>query len=617
MNNLKLKRNIILPLLLILISAIIGFLFVFNGNVSTAKAEETVETHGYFSRYTAEDVLLDDKAILDGSNLNVSIPANGKAVFKRNLEISAAEFSFVMPTDVDSFSVTFTTKNEDVNAEDNNDVIEFRKVSTGYEVFVNDVTTGTTITGTDCTFSTSSDAIIVDSVPVTAFVGSNKNDGLSAKVTLSSSQDLTLSIKSIDQNTNAGSNEFKQTFNLVNGEIQTTAYPVVKIADGLVKFEAGKAIFRWAEKTNVKYTVYSVTPNTVNSSSVKMIGDLTDADKLIYEGNSVRFTEKNSTVSVALVNASDNTKRYNEYSVSVVEDDGVAPVFTADATAISNFVTKLQASTKQKYQTENGEIEASVRLGSGQYLTLPSMSAFVADEQIGYDSLDYTVYYRTDSVSSWQTTSNYKIPLGSADTYTFFVLFSDGVNKMEKDDVLDEDGNVINDEYVFSFEVLDNAPMQVESTTQEKAYKDVRLTLKDFKITAVDYTVEYRLYYSETNSTDESAWTKIETLSDVNKDDDNYEYFADVNYDGKLTFTPDKFGYYKVECAVYSNNYTTRSVTASAVVEVLDAPKVVEPDNEWLENNVLSIVFLGVGAVAFIAILVLLFIKPKDQVSKK
>jgi hypothetical protein len=38
-------------------------------------------------------------------------------------------------------------------------------------------------------------------------------------------------------------------------------------------------------------------------------------------------------------------------------------------------------------------------------------------------------------------------------------------------------------------------------------------------------------------------------------------------------------------------------------------------DTKWVENNVWSIVFLGVGGLCLIAIVVLLFVKPKDKLA--
>ena len=95
------------------------------------------------------------------------------------------------------------------------------------------------------------------------------------------------------------------------------------------------------------------------------------------------------------------------------------------------------------------------------------------------------------------------------------------------------------------------------------------------------------------------------------KDGFNYDDIQGFAYDGQLTFTPTKMGYYKILCTVTSNN-TAKSVQESSIIEVNEKPSVVEPDDGWWGRNVWSVVFLSVGTLALIGIIVLLFIKPKD-----
>ena len=87
------------------------------------------------------------------------------------------------------------------------------------------------------------------------------------------------------------------------------------------------------------------------------------------------------------------------------------------------------------------------------------------------------------------------------------------------------------------------------------------------------------------------------------------------NTDGKYTFTPVKVGAYKIKCEVSSGTSSSaRYAEGETVISVAEEPSVVKPDNHWFRNNVWSIVFLSVGTLSLIGIIILLFIKPKEEV---
>jgi nucleoside recognition membrane protein YjiH len=75
-------------------------------------------------------------------------------------------------------------------------------------------------------------------------------------------------------------------------------------------------------------------------------------------------------------------------------------------------------------------------------------------------------------------------------------------------------------------------------------------------------------------------------------------------------------GYYKLVCEVNSSN-SERSISDSVIIQVKEEPKVVKPDSKWLQNNVWSVVFWSIGSVCLVAIIVLLCIKPKTDVSEE
>ena len=87
---------------------------------------------------------------------------------------------------------------------------------------------------------------------------------------------------------------------------------------------------------------------------------------------------------------------------------------------------------------------------------------------------------------------------------------------------------------------------------------------------------------------------------------------AEINYNGRLNFTPHALGYYKIEVtAVKALDGLTS--TSSTLIEVKERNKTVTPPSDWLENNVWTVVFLSIGTLCLIGIIVLLCVKPKEE----
>jgi hypothetical protein len=185
--------------------------------------------------------------------------------------------------------------------------------------------------------------------------------------------------------------------------------------------------------------------------------------------------------------------------------------------------------------------------------------------------------------------------------------------------------------YVFSFEIQDNAPINITAVNQINGYVGTRYTVSKFNVSATGYTPTYELYYNA-DATKlpvadwEQTWIKIPVATEISENDvlpqeltDNgftYEDIQNINYDGQLSFTPDRTGKYVVKCTV-SSNASVRSATATASVEVKDAPTIVKPVNTWLKDNVWSVVFLSAGTVCLIIVIILLFVQPKEKIEEE
>ena len=57
--------------------------------------------------------------------------------------------------------------------------------------------------------------------------------------------------------------------------------------------------------------------------------------------------------------------------------------------------------------------------------------------------------------------------------------------------------------------------------------------------------------------------------------------------------------------------------TASQVVNVRSEADVIPGDTYWLQENLTSVIFLGIGVLCLIGIVIVLLIKPKDKNDKK
>ncbi len=438
-------------------------------------------------------------------------------------------------------------------------------------------------------------------------------------ITVECSADCTLKINSIDQKASDVSGAFKQTFVTENDVIKTRAFPRAELSKGIVHFNGDKVVMAQGAEIPLSVTAYSIV-DTFDATTMALV---VNSGSVKQNEKTISFNQM-GTAQFSFVDGTDNAKVYEIYDVDVVDfkqETGETPKYVGDADAINSFTeTFTEKLWKNK---EKGEY---VAIGSGQYLELPSLQSLVADDWTNYENMSYTVYYKTPTTSS--TTTSNKIPLESAGDYLFYVLFKDkNGNEMKTEDFIKTDADdadkveINNDagkygKYVFTFSILDNSPFQIKSVTQAKGYIGVSYSAADFSITATSYTSQYKLYYSETD-TETSVWKEIPKASSVKEGDTidgfTYDEVQKIAYNGTLNFTPQKAGYYKLECVITSRN-SEKTETAQSTVTVTEKPTVVKPDSNWLQNNVWSVVFLSVGTVCLIAIIVLLCIKPKDKV---
>ena len=168
--------------------------------------------------------------------------------------------------------------------------------------------------------------------------------------------------------------------------------------------------------------------------------------------------------------------------------------------------------------------------------------------------------------------------------------------------------------YVFEFEIFDNAELSALAREQGTAYVGIKYTATNFKVVASDNTKTYKLYYSTTGT--DGSWNEVVKASVATDEDESYngisyEDVKAINFTGDITFTPHAEGFYRLDCIVNSSS-STRWIAAEAVIEA-KTPTTVGTAQFASNANVPQIIFLAVGGVCFAGIIALFFVKPKNK----
>ncbi len=458
-------------------------------------------------------------------------------------------------------------------------------------------------------------------------------------------------LKSVNQM--AGDNNYEQSLALVNNALTPATKSRVylnesfylKDADGKDEqdnyYENGTYIAKkkaYNETYSISFKVCSVLGdsatlclvNPENEYDVILESSTTVPDKIRFNQTS----DNKSKFGVGKKNTNGDVVIYEEFEVDLVSydfKDDKAPEYVYDEVAYKSFKNALE----KAYTTKN-ESGATTSVALGTRFYIPSMKDLVFDDFSTYESLEAKVYYRTQSQAT--TTTGLSFDLSKIGDYIFFVAFSDVADNTmlekefmtEKDNEItygkygkekDDNGNVGN--FVFKFEIQDNADIIVKAPeTQGNGFKGVEYKASSFIVDAAGCRKTYKLSYnSNVNATaTDSNWVEIPQASAVeegyNKGGFGYDEVIKVNYDGELKFVPTRIGAYKIECTATSS-VSSRSASNSTIIKVESEAKVVKVPSKWLENNVWSVVFLGVGTLSLIGIIILLCIKPKEKTDKE
>ncbi len=363
----------------------------------------------------------------------------------------------------------------------------------------------------------------------------------------------------------------------------------------------------------------------------------------------------------------DVTKKGEIEYLSVIIDKA-APVYTCIDTVGTTQTLDTENQALVDYKADVVTAAADLSAGEGRSFYLPSLEELIADGETAYSGLTFTIYYRTESGTSTSTRSNVAyddldIPVSSAGQYEFKVVASDeSGNKIA---FYDEDGNLVTvstdniwdlDQIPsFTFKV-ENRGLTVEETEElSYAYMYSNYTVESFEIKAVPgYASNYALYYIEgvnpnsvsyadmvafanycyENDVDENnfvaklrEWSS-EALADAklneiskfndkgpaNEDEDGWDTHEN-RYEWRtssLSFTPQESGFYLVRAELVDKEIPGVKY-AYKVVFTQSEKDQTSGQTYWIENNIVTVVFIVIAALAAIALLVIAIVFPSGE----
>ncbi len=598
------SHKIILTVLAFALSIMLAFCAL---NVFTGKAAEDIASpvaSNYFTGSTAE---------FGAEGLKVTAEKNKKLTIKNELSIDNMEIDFGTAENLSGLKMILTYDSFYVNGNKNASGDFDKEIVNTFDI----PATGTV------TIKVENGQVKVNGTAKTeAYYKIRKVDKAISKIEFEpvlASEGVAASyvIKSIDQDANNLAGKYEQSLAVVDGKL-SPALPAISLdAEMFVRDADGNYSMKAFANSaySLSYQVCSVLGNvtatelypTVDASANVKIAQ--NVDKTAQDEIHVQ-SSANATESFNIVDKDGEIVATYTATILKKGEANQAPNYDLDADALEAF----KAALKKEYLKD----EKFVPLGTK--IELPSMEDFVYDDRTPYDRLTKKLYYASREENS---ADKLEFTLDYVGNYYLYVVFTDSEDQaMDKDEFIKQDDKtgVVTygqfKDYIFSFSIDEDTEIVVKAPSKQgNGYKGTRYTASKFDITSSNCNIIYTLEYA--TSEEAGDWKEIKKFSDVEEgyDDGNYDYetLKAINYDGQYTFTPDKMGVYRITVDV-SSKMSFMHNSMSTIINVNEEAKVIEPTVwDWISDNVLAVVFLGVGSICLIGIIVLLCIKPKTK----
>lgn len=323
------------------------------------------------------------------------------------------------------------------------------------------------------------------------------------------------------------------------------------------------------------------------------------------------------------------------------------------------YIARVQEEYQAKidaYIADENVYPDGLHASSESNLYLPDFSGYVTDNLGGYTDLKYSIYYRTSSTGS-TTNLDYNalaMTVSEADvTYRFTIYVSDAAgNPMYYPD---ENGelqtisteNIWDEDFAellpfFEVSVDYRAATVEEPGTQSVGYVGSTYNSASFDIKGVSgtYSATYNLYifdrdafYAATgvelsyNDVVDNAYALFfDSYEDENGNtyENTRQYFtlvtdeedyADYEWNStNVTFVPQNPSeFYVVRLTLKDTGLSNQVTDSFLVVRASARAAEIYGEDNWVQNNIASIVLFSVAGVFFITFVVLLIVKPKDK----
>ncbi len=300
------------------------------------------------------------------------------------------------------------------------------------------------------------------------------------------------------------------------------------------------------------------------------------------------------------------------------------------------------------YTAYQKKIEEATKT-DGQYKYVSSSTYFNVPEDIyscissnyfAKEDLTFEIYYKLPGSTTFthlsSTSSIKRFALSKIGYYEYYVLATDPQkNSLELDSewkleinsgkmgfYSEESGDKKLEVPVFSFYMGNNGPqVDTSSSTQDPGFVGSTYTgVSSFTVKGNDVTTEYSLWYNANENLSETPDASGEGWVEISDKDVFAETFADLKYEdlgwssSALSFKPLKIGSYVVKCKVADAEAHADEAFTKVINVKTEVKKVsIDTTSVWFEKNWKSVLFLGIAGLSLIGIIVLLFVKPKEE----
>lgn len=313
------------------------------------------------------------------------------------------------------------------------------------------------------------------------------------------------------------------------------------------------------------------------------------------------------------------------------------------------------------YQAKVDEAAKNLQAGSDEDFYLPSLETLITDDATSYKDMTYSIYYMVNGTTSSVTNKNasqLSIDLNAAGDYIFTVYATDASSnnmwyidddgeKVEfaASDIWtmfdDEDEEGLADKLPwFTFSAAYSEITIEDPGEQSTAYVGTTYTASSFEIKGISTSTEYSLYrfnndlYYEDNGKTLSYqefmerkkeifegegrkyFTHIMAQADLDENSEEYEAYNAYEWNPSArSFVPqDADGLYLIKCEVTSTQFPTITAVSEYMgIAASAAPDSIKGEDTWVQDNLASIILLSIAGAAFIGIILLLFVKPKNK----